>query len=153
MRRPAAYAQVSVSQTTRNTKSTANSPYGSSQRSPARAIAGSARTNDDNAFFGTEPMFRRAGFRVIARSSGRRLRRRGRADLGILNLLRLRGGREELFRQKAPADQHERAQDDGQKHVAIVVHKWSLKFRGRGRGLVRPRDGNGIFFSRRASRP
>jgi GNAT superfamily N-acetyltransferase len=37
--------------------------------------AGSARTNDDNAFFGTEPMFRRAGFRVIARSSGRRLRR------------------------------------------------------------------------------
>ena len=37
--------------------------------------AGSARTNDDNAFFGTEPMFRRAGFRVIAKSSGRRLRR------------------------------------------------------------------------------
>lgn len=27
--------------------------------------AGAARTNDDNAFFGTEPMFRRAGFRVI----------------------------------------------------------------------------------------
>ena len=37
--------------------------------------AGNARTNDDNAFFGTEPMFRRAGFRVIARTSGRRLRR------------------------------------------------------------------------------
>ena len=37
--------------------------------------AGRARTNDDNAFFGTEPMFRRAGFRVIARTSGRRLRR------------------------------------------------------------------------------
>ena len=27
--------------------------------------AGSARTGDDNAFFGTEPLFRRAGFRVI----------------------------------------------------------------------------------------
>src|SRR5262245_9917084 len=27
--------------------------------------AGSARTKDDNAFFGTEPLFRRAGFRVI----------------------------------------------------------------------------------------
>ncbi|MGH2621485.1 MAG: GNAT family N-acetyltransferase [Anaerolineales bacterium] len=27
--------------------------------------AGNARTNDDNAFFGTEPLFRRAGFRVI----------------------------------------------------------------------------------------
>ena len=27
--------------------------------------AGSARTGDDNAFFGTEPMFRRAGFKVI----------------------------------------------------------------------------------------
>ena len=37
--------------------------------------AGKARTNDDNAFFGTEPMFRRAGFRVIAKSKGRRLRR------------------------------------------------------------------------------
>ena len=29
--------------------------------------AGSARTGDDNAFFGTEPLFRRAGFRVIRR--------------------------------------------------------------------------------------
>ena len=27
--------------------------------------AGSARTGDDNAFFGTEPLFQRAGFRVI----------------------------------------------------------------------------------------
>ena len=27
--------------------------------------AGSARTGDDNAFFGTEPLFRRAGFQVI----------------------------------------------------------------------------------------
>lgn len=27
--------------------------------------AGSARTKDDNAYFGTEPLFRRAGFRVI----------------------------------------------------------------------------------------
>jgi len=27
--------------------------------------AGSARTGDDNAFFGTEPLFRRAGFRVV----------------------------------------------------------------------------------------
>jgi GNAT superfamily N-acetyltransferase len=37
--------------------------------------AGTARTTDDNAFFGTEPMFRRAGFRVIAKSKRRRLRR------------------------------------------------------------------------------
>ena len=37
--------------------------------------AGRARTNDDNAFFGTEPMFRRAGFHVIAKTRGRRLRR------------------------------------------------------------------------------
>jgi GNAT superfamily N-acetyltransferase len=27
--------------------------------------AGTARTSDDNAFFGTEPLFRRAGFRVV----------------------------------------------------------------------------------------
>ena len=27
--------------------------------------AGTERTNDDNAFFGTEPLFRRAGFRVV----------------------------------------------------------------------------------------
>ena len=39
--------------------------------------AGSARTSDDNAFFGTEPMFRRAGFRVLgkARPKASRLRR------------------------------------------------------------------------------
>jgi GNAT superfamily N-acetyltransferase len=30
--------------------------------------AGTARTNDDNAFFGTQPMFRRAGFRVIRKA-------------------------------------------------------------------------------------
>ena len=39
--------------------------------------AGSMRTADDNAFFGTEPMFRRAGFRVV-RKAGKpagRLRR------------------------------------------------------------------------------
>ena len=27
--------------------------------------AGAARTGDDNAYFGTEPLFRRAGFRVV----------------------------------------------------------------------------------------
>lgn len=27
--------------------------------------AGSTRTGDDNAYFGTEPLFRRAGFRVV----------------------------------------------------------------------------------------
>ena len=31
--------------------------------------AGSARTADDNAFFGTEPMFRRAGFRVVRKAA------------------------------------------------------------------------------------
>jgi GNAT superfamily N-acetyltransferase len=30
--------------------------------------AGKARTGDDNAYFGTEPLFRRAGFRVIRKS-------------------------------------------------------------------------------------
>jgi GNAT superfamily N-acetyltransferase len=30
--------------------------------------AGSARTADDNAFFGTEPMFRQAGFRVVRKA-------------------------------------------------------------------------------------
>jgi GNAT superfamily N-acetyltransferase len=30
--------------------------------------AGSARTKDDNAYFGTEPLFRRAGFRVIRKA-------------------------------------------------------------------------------------
>src|SRR5688572_18376082 len=33
--------------------------------------AGSARTKDDNAYFGTEPLFRRAGFRVIRKPSPR----------------------------------------------------------------------------------
>jgi GNAT superfamily N-acetyltransferase len=41
--------------------------------------AGSARTKDDNAYFGTEPLFRRAGFRVIRkpleRRRGNRVRR------------------------------------------------------------------------------
>jgi GNAT superfamily N-acetyltransferase len=34
--------------------------------------AGAARTKDDNAYFGTEPMFRRAGFRVIRKSLSNR---------------------------------------------------------------------------------
>jgi GNAT superfamily N-acetyltransferase len=33
--------------------------------------AGSARTADDNAYIGTEPLFRRAGFRVIRKPQGR----------------------------------------------------------------------------------
>jgi GNAT superfamily N-acetyltransferase len=41
--------------------------------------AGSARTADDNAYFGTEPLFRRAGFRVIRlpqrKAGGKSLRR------------------------------------------------------------------------------
>ena len=37
--------------------------------------AGSARTKDDNAFFGTEPLFRGAGFKVIAKSAKGRLPR------------------------------------------------------------------------------
>ena len=37
--------------------------------------AGSARTKDDNAFFGTEPMFRRAGFKAIAKSVASRVPR------------------------------------------------------------------------------
>lgn len=40
--------------------------------------AGSARTKDDNAFFGTEPLFRRAGFRVVQRASGLRVTMRAR---------------------------------------------------------------------------
>jgi GNAT superfamily N-acetyltransferase len=42
--------------------------YAKKQGAPAVEAyprAGGAHTNDDNAFFGTEPMFRRAGFRVI----------------------------------------------------------------------------------------
>jgi GNAT superfamily N-acetyltransferase len=37
--------------------------------------AGSARTKDDNAFFGTEPLFRAAGFKVIAGPTVARLPR------------------------------------------------------------------------------
>ena len=42
--------------------------YAKKQGAPAVEAyprAGSARTKDDNAYFGTEPLFRRAGFRVI----------------------------------------------------------------------------------------
>jgi GNAT superfamily N-acetyltransferase len=42
--------------------------YAKKQGAPAVEAyprAGAARTKDDNAFFGTEPMFRRAGFRVV----------------------------------------------------------------------------------------
>jgi GNAT superfamily N-acetyltransferase len=45
--------------------------YAKEQGAPAVEAyprAGSARTKDDNAFFGTEPLFRRAGFRVIRRA-------------------------------------------------------------------------------------
>jgi GNAT superfamily N-acetyltransferase len=38
--------------------------------------AGSARTHDDNAYFGTEPLFRRAGFRVVRQQSKERRRNR-----------------------------------------------------------------------------
>ncbi|HET9235011.1 MAG TPA: GNAT family N-acetyltransferase, partial [Candidatus Eisenbacteria bacterium] len=34
--------------------------------------AGTARTGDDNAYFGTEPLFRRAGFRVIRKPPAKR---------------------------------------------------------------------------------
>ena len=42
--------------------------YAAAQGAPAVEAyprAGEARTGDDNAFFGTEPLFRRAGFRVV----------------------------------------------------------------------------------------
>jgi hypothetical protein len=53
---------------------------------------------------------------------------RQRLDLALFNLLGLRpGGREEFVGQKAPADQHERAQHDGQEHIAIIVHKIVLE--------------------------
>ena len=35
--------------------------------------AGKARTADDNAFFGTEPLFRRAGFKVVREARGLRV--------------------------------------------------------------------------------
>lgn len=44
--------------------------------------AGSARTKDDNAFFGTEPLFRRAGFRVTMRNAPRNRVRRVTMRLG-----------------------------------------------------------------------
>jgi GNAT superfamily N-acetyltransferase len=54
--------------------------YAAKHRAPAVEAyprAGSARTKDDNAYFGTEPLFRRAGFRVVRKASrqGSRLRR------------------------------------------------------------------------------
>ena len=42
--------------------------YATEQGAPAIEAyprAGAARTGDDNAYFGTEPLFRRAGFRVV----------------------------------------------------------------------------------------
>jgi len=56
--------------------------YAARWRAPAVEAyprAGSARTADDNAYFGTEPLFRRAGFRVIRlpqrKAGGKSLRR------------------------------------------------------------------------------
>ena len=40
--------------------------------------AGSLRTADDNAFFGTEPLFRRADFKVIRQPTGKAQRNRVR---------------------------------------------------------------------------
>lgn len=40
--------------------------------------AGAARTNDDNAYFGTEPLFRRAGFRIIRKQEKLRVTMRKR---------------------------------------------------------------------------
>jgi len=48
--------------------------YAARWRAPAVEAyprAGSARTADDNAYIGTEPLFRRAGFRVIRRPQGK----------------------------------------------------------------------------------
>ena len=52
--------------------------YAKEQGAPAVEAyprAGSARTKDDNAFFGTEPLFRAAGFKVIAGPTRARVRR------------------------------------------------------------------------------
>jgi GNAT superfamily N-acetyltransferase len=49
--------------------------YAAEQGAPAVEAyprAGAARTNDDNAYFGTEPLFRRAGFRVIRKPPKKR---------------------------------------------------------------------------------
>ena len=35
--------------------------------------AGSGRTADDNAYIGTEPLFRRAGFKVLKKAKGLRV--------------------------------------------------------------------------------
>src|SRR5688572_2376417 len=46
--------------------------YAKGQGAPAVEAyprAGSARTKDDNAYFGTEPLFRRAGFRVVRKAA------------------------------------------------------------------------------------
>ena len=51
--------------------------YAKEQGAPAVEAyprAGSARTGDDNAYFGTEPLFRRAGFRVIRKPPKKRQR-------------------------------------------------------------------------------
>ena len=51
--------------------------YAAKQGAPAVEAyprAGAARTADDNAYIGTEPLFRRAGFRVIRKRLGNRKR-------------------------------------------------------------------------------
>jgi GNAT superfamily N-acetyltransferase len=55
--------------------------YAAQQGAPAVEAyprAGSARTKDDNAFFGTEPLFRRAGFRIIRKKHKLRVTMRKR---------------------------------------------------------------------------
>ena len=53
--------------------------YAKTQGAPAVEAyprAGTKRTKDDNAYFGTEPLFRRAGFRVVRKPlDGQRVRR------------------------------------------------------------------------------
>jgi GNAT superfamily N-acetyltransferase len=51
--------------------------YAKEQGAPAVEAyprAGAARTGDDNAYFGTEPLFRRAGFRVVRKPPKNRQR-------------------------------------------------------------------------------
>jgi GNAT superfamily N-acetyltransferase len=55
--------------------------YAKGQGAPAVEAyprAGSARTKDDNAYFGTEPLFRRAGFRVVRKAPSNAPRNRVR---------------------------------------------------------------------------
>jgi GNAT superfamily N-acetyltransferase len=55
--------------------------YAKEQGAPAVEAyprAGSARTKDDNVFFGTEPLFRRAGFCVLRKAPGKGPRNRVR---------------------------------------------------------------------------